>query len=182
MALKDWRWMDKEIAAARRLLDARMRDALEVSKLEAAARILESEGELRAGRPERAVAIAGEDMPGGSLDSDFDRLWILGNADHARGEPKSAVARLREAERRAADHLGHMHPLVAMIRLDLAAALAQSVPGDDLALESLVVGALPVLRAAFPADHPVMRRLDRLAIGPGLRDRLATVDGPVGLM
>jgi tetratricopeptide (TPR) repeat protein len=182
MALKDWQWMDKEIAAARRLLDARVRDALEVSKLEAAARILEAEGELRAGRPERAVAIAGEDMPGGSVDTDFDRLWILGNADQSRGEPKSAIVRLREAERRASDHLGHMHPLVAMIRLDLAAALAQSGPGDDRALEPLVAGALPVLRAAFPADHPVIRRLDRLAIGPGLRERLASVEGSVGLM
>ena len=177
MAKGDWNKMNQEIAAARALLSRATVTELETEKLTAQVRLLEAEGLLRRGDARAAISLSEGKMPDSSADLVFDRYWIRGNAARMVGDIRGAQTELRAAVAVAAETLGESHPLVALIKMDLALSLALTKGDGDTAVSTLVASAAPIIASSFPSGHPAMRNVRSLGVsdtefGPGDEDAL----------
>ena len=191
MANGDWSRMDAEIEAARALWSTSDAGGLETAKLAAQVRLLEAEGFLRRGDARTAMAFSDGEAPNSSADMIFDRHWIRGNAARVLGDARGGVAELRAALGVAGSSLGESHPLVALMRMDLALSLARSDKDDDAPLAALVALAVPIIADSFPSEHQAMRNLRSLGLSDGpdepadeavLRRRLSAADPQMSFM
>jgi eukaryotic-like serine/threonine-protein kinase len=191
MAKGHWDKMNGEIAAARALLPRATGAELETEKLTAQVRLLEAEGLLRRGDARAAIRMSDGKMPDSSADLVFDRYWIRGNAARLVGDIRGAETELRAAVSVAEKTLGNSHPLVALIKMDLALSLALTKGDGDTAVSTLVASAAPIIASSFPSDHSAMRKIKSLGIldatlrvvdGATLRRRLAEVNPRLSFM
>jgi len=191
MAEGDWKRMNEEIAAARALLLAVTGAELESEKLTAQVRLVEAEGLLRRGDARAAITLSDLKMPESSADLVFDRYWIRGNAARMVGDIRGAETELRAAVSVAEKTLGNSHPLVALIKMDLALSLARTAGRGNASVSTLVASAAPIIAASFPSDHPAMRNLRSLGVSKEtlefndegeLRRRLSAADPQVSFM